>query len=177
MEQYRRTAQRDEGAAYRALVLAGPKWNLPREWNPPRGRGEDHRRHAPRAERNERSQQQVSKAQKRAQQAQQRAQQAGTAVAAASAVRERGMWHVRAGQERYCRDPQRSEYRAVQEALKCQRDGRARGPREPAAHDGRAPGIYCTPEPSPRHEAALSLKQLPACRLPSDCEEIRDLGF
>ena len=67
VQQYSGTVQRDEGAAYIALVLAGPKWNLPR------GRGEDHRRHAPRAERNERSQQQVSKAQKRAQQAQQRA--------------------------------------------------------------------------------------------------------
>ena len=105
VQQYSGTVQRDEGAAYLALVLAGPKCNLPREWNPPRGRGEDHRRHAPRAERNERSQQQVSKAQKRAQQAQQRAQRRP----AASAVRERVMWHVRAGQERYCRDPQRSE--------------------------------------------------------------------
>ena len=125
-------------------------------------------RHEPSATRS-----QVSKAQKRAQQAQQRAQQARTAAGtAASAVREREhdmCAPVRSG----ALLPQPAAIR-VSSRLRgvewgnvsgtAARDGRARWPREPAAHDGRAPCIYCTPAPSPRHEAALSLKQLPACR-------------
>ena len=125
-------------------------------------------RHEPSATRGHNEQ--VSKAQKRAQQAQQQARTA--AGTAASAVREREhdmCAPVRSG----ALLPQPAAIR-VSSRLRgvewgnvsgtAARDGRARWPREPAAHDGRAPCIYCTPAPSPRHEAALSLKQLPACR-------------
>ena len=52
---------------------------------------------------------------------------------------------------------------------KCQRDGRAKGPRETAARDGRAPGIYYMPAPSPRPRGT----QQPSRELPVDWMEAR----
>ena len=128
--------QRDEGDAYSALVVVGPKWNLPR----PCGRREYHHHHAPRADSahgtNERPRE-INR-------------QARRAHSSRLSSRPSGLHSARVGDRARGRRPVRSGGRAAKtlatsassrfklkrgaEWGKRQRDGRATRPHETAAH-------------------------------------------